>query len=249
MYGGLCALATYDRQEVQKNVISSSSFKLFLELEPQLRDIIFKFYESKYASCLKLLDEIKDNLMLDMYLAQHIAGLYTQIRNRALIQYFSPYLSADMVKMAAAFNRSVPELENEVMQLILDGQIQARIDSHNKILYAKDTDQRSCTFEKAISVAQKYRRRTKMLILRAAVLKNQIHVKVKYKFIFIKLFEKSFQIKFSLYRINLVKMLVVDKVLVTIIPPNYALQPDLDHKINSAIKITTIEENKSANII
>ena len=30
-----------------------------MELEPQLRDIIFKFYESKYASCLKLLDEIK----------------------------------------------------------------------------------------------------------------------------------------------------------------------------------------------
>lgn len=178
VYGGLCALATYDRKEVQKNVISSSSFKLFLELEPQLRDIIFKFYESKYASCLKLLDEIKDNLMLDMYLASHVSNLYTQIRSRALIQYFSPYLSADMVKMASAFNRSVPELENEIMQLILDGQIQARIDSHNKILYARDTDQRSCSFEKAIAVAQKYRRRTKMLVLRAAILKNQIHVKV-----------------------------------------------------------------------
>ena len=36
-----------------------SSFKLFLELEPQLRDIIHKFNESNYASCLKLLDEIK----------------------------------------------------------------------------------------------------------------------------------------------------------------------------------------------
>lgn len=36
-----------------------SSFKLFLELEPQLRDIINKFYHSKYASCLKLLDDIK----------------------------------------------------------------------------------------------------------------------------------------------------------------------------------------------
>lgn len=180
MYGGLCALATYDRSEIQKNVISSSSFKLFLELEPQLRDIIFKFYESKYASCLKLLDEIKDNLLLDMYIAPHVNSLYTQIRNRALIQYFSPYLSADMVKMSAAFNRSVPELENELMQLILDGQIQARIDSHNKILYAKDTDQRSCTFERAISVAEKYRRRTKMLFLRAAILKNQIHVKVSF---------------------------------------------------------------------
>lgn len=177
MYGGLCALATFDRQELQKNIISSSSFKLFLELEPQLRDIIFKFYESKYASCLKLLDEIRDNLLLDMYIAPHVNNLYTKIRNRALIQYFSPYLSADMRKMAIAFNRSVSALENEIMQLILDGQIQARIDSHNKILYAKDADQRSATYEKAMSIGKEYQRRTRMLILRAAMLKGHIHVK------------------------------------------------------------------------
>jgi COP9 signalosome complex subunit 1 len=118
---------------LQKQVIFSSSFKLFLELEPQLRDIIFKFYESKYASCLKLLDEIKDNILLDMYIAPHVNTLYLQIRNRALIQYFSPYLSADMRRMATAFNRTVSALEDELMQLILDGQIQARIDSHNKV--------------------------------------------------------------------------------------------------------------------
>lgn len=41
------------------SVCTCSSFKLFLELEPQVRDIIFKFYESKYASCLKMLDEMK----------------------------------------------------------------------------------------------------------------------------------------------------------------------------------------------
>ena len=46
---------------------------------------------------------------------------------------FSPYMSADMKKMAAAFNTTVPALEDELMQLILDGQIQARIDSHNKV--------------------------------------------------------------------------------------------------------------------
>ncbi|KAK3091694.1 hypothetical protein FSP39_021926 [Pinctada imbricata] len=176
-YGALCALASFDRQELQKNVISSSSFKLFLELEPQLRDIIHKFYESKYASCLKLLGEIKDNLLLDMYLAPHISVLYTQIRNRALCQYFSPYLSADMRKMADAFNTTVLALEDELMQLILDGQINARIDSHNKILYAKDTDQRSTTFEKSLSMGKEYQRRTKALILRSAMLKNQIHVK------------------------------------------------------------------------
>jgi len=70
-----------------------------------------------------------------MYIAPHVNALYAQIRNRALIQYFSPYLSADMRKMAAAFNTTVLALEDELMQLILDGQIQARIDSHNKVLF------------------------------------------------------------------------------------------------------------------
>lgn len=70
-----------------------------------------------------------------MYIAPHVNALYTQIRNRALIQYFSPYLSADMRKMASAFNTTVLALEDELMQLILDGQIQARIDSHNKVRY------------------------------------------------------------------------------------------------------------------
>ncbi|XP_042822509.1 COP9 signalosome complex subunit 1 isoform X4 [Panthera tigris] len=177
VYGGLCALATFDRQELQRNVISSSSFKLFLELEPQVRDIIFKFYESKYASCLKMLDEMKDNLLLDMYLAPHVRTLYTQIRNRALIQYFSPYVSADMHKMAAAFNTTVAALEDELTQLILEGLINARIDSHSKILYARDVDQRSTTFEKSLLMGKEFQRRAKAMILRAAVLRNQIHVK------------------------------------------------------------------------
>ncbi|BFF97056.1 COP9 signalosome complex subunit 1b [Drosophila madeirensis] len=177
VYGGLCALATFDRPELKRLVIASTSFKLFLELEPQLRDIIFKFYESKYASCLTLLDEIRDNLLVDMYIAPHVSTLYTKIRNRALIQYFSPYMSAEMHKMAMAFNSSVGDLENEVMQLILDGQIQARIDSHNKILYAKEADQRNSTFERALVLGKKYQRHTRMLILRAAMLKSHIHVK------------------------------------------------------------------------
>lgn len=42
-------------------------------------------------------------------------------------------MSADMRRMAEAFNTSVAALEDELMQLILDGQIQARIDSHNKV--------------------------------------------------------------------------------------------------------------------
>ncbi|CAG7725017.1 unnamed protein product [Allacma fusca] len=177
IYGGLCALATFDREELQKNVISSNSFKLFLELEPQVRDVIFKFYESKYATCLRLLDDMRDNLLLDMYLAPHVRTLYAQIRSRGLIQYFSPYASADLNRMADSFNTTVSALENELMQLILDGQIQARIDSHNKILFSKNVDQRSVTFEKSLRMGEEYERKTKLMILRAAMIRAQIQVK------------------------------------------------------------------------
>lgn len=48
-------------------------------------------------------------------------------------QYFSPYMSVDLHRMAAAFNTDVTSLENELTPLILDGQISARIDSHAKV--------------------------------------------------------------------------------------------------------------------
>lgn len=42
-------------------------------------------------------------------------------------------MSADLDKMASAFNTTISGLEDELMTLILSGQIQARIDSHNKV--------------------------------------------------------------------------------------------------------------------
>ena len=44
------------------------AFKI-LKLEPQLRNVIINFYESKNGKCLKQLEVMKDNLKLDIYLA------------------------------------------------------------------------------------------------------------------------------------------------------------------------------------
>lgn len=48
----------------------------------------------------------------------------------------------------------------------------------DQILFAKDADQRSCTFEKSLNLGEEFKRRTRLLVIRAAVLRNQIHVKV-----------------------------------------------------------------------
>lgn len=178
-YGGLCALATFERSHLHKQVLASPTFKLFLELDPALREVIISFYESKYGKCLKLLEDMKDNLLLDIYLASHVNTLYSMIRSRSLVQYFSPYLSADLRLMASSFNTTVSSLEDELMSLILEGKIQARIDSHNKVLFAQDIDQRSVTFERAIQMGKLYQERSRMMILRSAILKNNIVVKTQ----------------------------------------------------------------------
>lgn len=170
VYGSLCALATYSRQELASNLVNSASFKQFSELEPQLREAVARFYESKYASCLAILQDIKSTLLLDLYLAPHVERLYRMIRNKALVQYFEPYSTASMLKMATAFNTTVADLEKELITLIYDGHIKARIDSHNKILFSKNVDPRTLTFERAIKMGKQWQRQTRSLISRLTVL-------------------------------------------------------------------------------
>lgn len=176
VYGSLCALATYTRQELANQLINSASFKQFAELDPQLREAVSRFYESKYASCLSILQEVKNILLLDMYLAPHVERLYRAIRNKALVQYFEPYSSASMHKMAQAFYTNVNDLEKEIINLIYEGHIKARIDSHNKILFAKNTHLRSQTFERAINMGKMWQRQTRALISRTAILNAGLEV-------------------------------------------------------------------------
>lgn len=146
IYAGLCALATFDRSELKTKVIDNNSFKPFLILAPEIRQAINDFYESKYATCLSTLDKLKTNLMLDYHLHEHVVFLFEKIRQRALIQYFSPFNVVDMKTMATAFATSMEALEKEIAILIVENAISARIDSQNKVLIARTTDQRSATF-------------------------------------------------------------------------------------------------------
>eukprot|EP00271_Cylindrocystis_brebissonii_P017437 TRINITY_DN4541_c0_g1_i1.p1 TRINITY_DN4541_c0_g1~~TRINITY_DN4541_c0_g1_i1.p1 ORF type:complete len:487 (+),score=94.15 TRINITY_DN4541_c0_g1_i1:468-1928(+) len=166
-YGALCSLASFDRGELKEKVIDNISFKNFLELVPEVRELITDFYASRYASCLKYLQKLKPALLLDVHLHEHVETLYEQIRHSALIQYTLPFLSVDLVTMAAAFNTDVAGLEQEVAKLIMDNQIQARIDSHRKILFARHADQRHLTFQRALQAGAAYQVDTRALLLRA----------------------------------------------------------------------------------
>ena len=48
------------------------------------------------------MDKVKSDLLLDVYLAEHIPYIYKRIREKMLIQYFSPFLSVDLSTMYGA---------------------------------------------------------------------------------------------------------------------------------------------------
>ncbi|KAG5053721.1 hypothetical protein JHK85_006231 [Glycine max] len=168
-YGGLCALATFDRAELKASsplyCCDGSSFQ---------SETLMAFH---YASCLEYLGNLKANLLLDIHLHDHVETLYDQIRHKALIQYTLPFVSVDLNMMANAFKTTVAGLEKELEALITDNQIQARIDSHNKILYARHADQRNATFQRVLETGREFDRDVRSMLLRSNLIKHEFNLR------------------------------------------------------------------------
>jgi len=166
IYGGLCALISFNRTELKNKVIENTKFKTYLELEPQILDLIKAFYNSQYITMLDILNKIKPILSLDIHLKTHVVEIYKIINEHAFVQYFSPFQTVDMNKMAKSFNMSVTELQENLVKLIASNDIKARIDSHNKILYAKRADQRNNLFRKTLKLGEENKQIIEDLLLR-----------------------------------------------------------------------------------
>jgi len=79
--------------------------------------------------------------------------------------------------MAKSFATTVPVLEQELVSLIVAGQIEARIDSQQKILWAKQTNKRSAIFERSTAMGQEYEKDSKALLLRVQMINHGLVVK------------------------------------------------------------------------
>jgi len=177
LYACLCALAEFGREELKTNILENIDFKFYLDLVPQLQQVISDFYNSKYSTCLSTLDKIRGDFAVDLHLQPHVNKLYEKIRAKAIMQYFSPYSSVDINLMAQNFNTSSENLEKELANMIVADLIQARIDSQNKVLYSKQVDQRTATFVQAISTGNQFQQTMKDMLLKMNLIENEYIVK------------------------------------------------------------------------
>ena len=147
VYGGLCALASMNRVDLQTMVLDNAGFRNFLELEPHIRRAVSLFCGGKYSQCLSILESYRNDYLLDIYLSNHVSTLYYMIRSKSIVQYFIPFSSVTLSALAAAFPRpGVPNptalLEDELVDMIQRGALDARIDTVNQILEAPPKDTR-----------------------------------------------------------------------------------------------------------
>lgn len=54
---------------------------------------------------------------------------------------------------------------------------QARIDSHNKILYARHADQRNATFQRVLQTGVEFDRDVRAMLLRASLVKHDYELR------------------------------------------------------------------------
>lgn len=133
VYGGLLALASMDREDLQTRVLENTNFRTYLELEPHIRRAVQQFVQGRYSACLATLEHYRNDYLLDIHLHNHVTRIYELIRKKSIIQYFVPFSCVTLDTMVDTFGGPDQNVEEELITMIKAGTLQARIDAHNRV--------------------------------------------------------------------------------------------------------------------
>ncbi|KAH0537402.1 hypothetical protein FGG08_005801 [Glutinoglossum americanum] len=179
IYGGLCALSSMDRNELQSKVLDNPNFRNFLELEPHIRRAVSFFCNSKYSQCLEALEAYRRDYLLDIHLQRHVAELYYRIRSKSIVQYFIPFSCVTLSSMASAFVTNEESMESELVEMIQRGILDARIDTQNKLLTSTPQTHRLRTsvHTSALLSAKNYEQTARLRLMRMNIVSAGLEVR------------------------------------------------------------------------
>ncbi|RCI10716.1 hypothetical protein L249_5306 [Ophiocordyceps polyrhachis-furcata BCC 54312] len=156
IYGGLTALATMERQDLQDRVLHNQAFRTFLELEPNVRKAISLFINGRYSNCLSILQSSRSDHLLDIYLHTQVTALFSKIRSKCIMQYFMPFSCVTIESLDAAFGQPGQSIESELVDMVRNGLLKARIDAKEKLLVAVCPDPRAVMQTEVLEVCRRY---------------------------------------------------------------------------------------------
>ncbi|KAI1106901.1 26S proteasome subunit RPN7-domain-containing protein [Jackrogersella minutella] len=176
-YGGLTALASMDRLELQSRVLDNSGFRNFLELEPHIRKAVSMFINGRYSSCLSILESYQNDYLLDIYLQKHVSAIFSQIRSKCIVHYFLPFSCVTLASMNETFAKPGESIVPELVTMIKSGALNARINSMDQLLVAVSTNPRAAMQKKGLDSATTYEKDAIERIRRMNIVAADLEVK------------------------------------------------------------------------
>ncbi|KAK3313893.1 26S proteasome subunit RPN7-domain-containing protein [Apodospora peruviana] len=156
IYGGLLALASMDRRDLQTKVLDNSSFRTFLEREPHIRRAVTQFVNGRYSACIATLESHRPDYLLDIYLQKHIPKIYDEIRNKCIVQYLIPFSRVKLDTMQAAFGGPDKFVEDELFTMIKAGTLKASVNTIDKLVTTVSPNSRLKMQADALETARSY---------------------------------------------------------------------------------------------
>jgi len=148
----LCALATFSRHELKQRFQRSVLYQSVYEREGHLVDMVKAFVKSSFGQSLCILDNLRKRLSADPELTNHVGHLHHQINCNAYCTFLKPYERIKLFEVAKLFKTSIDNVEEDLVDMINDGLLDAGIDSIDKVYITRYTDRRADLLEKAVKL-------------------------------------------------------------------------------------------------
>ncbi|CRK26724.1 hypothetical protein BN1708_014657 [Verticillium longisporum] len=177
VYGGLLALATMDRKDLQKKVLDNQNFRTCLELEPHIRKAISLFVNGRYSACLAILNSYLADFLLDIFLQKHVKAIFALIRSKCIVQYVAPFSCVALGSLNEAFAAPGTDIQVELATMIKSGLLQARINTIDQLLVAVNPNQRAAMQTQALETTKAYESEALERIRRMGLLSADMEVR------------------------------------------------------------------------
>ncbi|AEO69234.1 uncharacterized protein THITE_134572 [Thermothielavioides terrestris NRRL 8126] len=156
VYGGLLALASMDRDELQTCVLDNTRFRALLEHAPHIRRAVAQFVAGRYSACIATLESYRPDYLLDLYLQKHVGNIYSQIRSKCITQYLIPFSCVSLDTMSKAFGGAEQPIEDLLADMIRSGALAARIDTIDKLVTTRSANPRAQMQDSVLQAAENY---------------------------------------------------------------------------------------------
>lgn len=109
IYSSICALLCCNRLQMKAQLLNTN-FRSLCDAVPSCCELLVAFANTAYSECFTLLTKVTASIQLDPYLSAHVLQIVSSVKSKSFIQYFTPFNTVSIPKMAVVFQIPKQEL-------------------------------------------------------------------------------------------------------------------------------------------